>query len=193
MKKHIKHTLLIGSILLLSIVLLSCKEIKDKINEATTTTITTDIVIPIDPLKHVTLSYKIDIPFSDSAIYQITTNEEIKKNLNKITKVKALSIEMKVIAADPSNLNLKTANILIKEPTNTDYFTFAMPANFPLQTDNSYKVTENDTDFSTLNTALNKLGEIQLIAMGALTYPLNKAELELAFIIQVEATVGGNI
>ncbi len=170
----------------------SCKKVKDKINEISTTTITTDFIIPITVINQ--QKDGIDIPFSGSADYIIPGNEDLKKHLKQITKIEVLGFEMRVSEANPDNLVLKSGTFSIKRKNdNPEAFTFSTPANFPLITNSSYSVSENDADYKAFNNIVNDMGNIELICNGIATYNPRNVKLSFEFVIKVQATVSTNL
>ncbi len=177
---------------ILAIQMSSCKKVKDKINEVSTTTITTDFIIPIKLIDQ--QQDRIDIPFSGGANYAIPGNEDLKKHLKQITKIEVLSLEMRVSEANPDDLVLKQGDFNIKKKNdNSVTFNFSTPANFPLTTNSSYQISDNDTDYEALNNIINDLGDIELNGNGIVTYNLRNVKLSFEFIIKVQATVSANL
>ncbi len=170
----------------------SCKKVKDKINEVSTTTITTDFIIPIKVIDQ--QKDRIDIPFSGSADYAIPGNKDLKEHLKQITKIEVLSLEMRVSEANPDDLVLKQGDFNItKKNDNTEIFSFSTPANFPLVTNSSYQIGNDNADYEALNNIINDLGDIELNGNGIVTYNPRSVKLSFEFIIKVQATVSANL
>ncbi len=176
---------------LLAMQMLSCKKVKEKINEASTTTITTNFIIPVKVIDQ--QKNGIDIPFSGSADYAIPANEDLKNHIKQITKIEILSLEMIVSEANPDNLVLKKGDFSIQKKNDTEAFTFSTPANFSLVTNSSYSISENDADYGILNKIVNDLGDIELNCNGIATYNPTRSKLSFKFVIKVKATLSANL
>ncbi len=177
---------------ILAIQISSCKKVKDKINDVSTTTITTDFIIPVKLIDQ--QKDRIDIPFSGSADYAIQGNKDLKAHLKQITKIEVLSLEMRVSEANPDNLVLKQGDFNIKKKNdNTQIFSFSTPANFPLVTNSTYQISDNETGYEALNNIINDLGDIELNGNGIVTYNPRSAKLSFEFVIKVQATISTNL
>ncbi len=187
-----KRLLILLLLPVVTIQLSSCEKVKDKINEVSTTTITTDFIIPVKVIDQQT--DRIDIPFSGSADYAIPGNEDLKDHIKQITKIEVLSLEMRVTEANPNNLVLKQGDFNIKKKNdNTATFSFSTPANFPLTTNSTYQISNDEADYGALNNIISDLGDIAIDVNGIVTYNPRNVKLSLELVIKVQATVSANL
>ncbi len=186
-----KRLLILLLLPILGLHMSSCKEVKDKINEVSTTVITTDFVIPLQVVDR--QKDRIELPFSGSASYVIPGNEDLKDHLKQITKMEVLGLVIRVSKASPNGLVLKSGLFGIKDKNGTDTFTFSTPANFPLETDSEHVTSVNDTDYTVLNNIINDLGNIELNGNGVLLYNIRDPKLSFEFVIKVQATINANL
>lgn len=169
----------------------ACQQIKDNINEATTTHITTDMVIPVKAIE--SSLQKGDITFQCEENYSIAENAELKEHLQSISDIDVIGIEIKIAEAAPENMILKQAHFFLHEPESNDVFTCSTPENFPIATNSVYSINESEANWKVINTIVDNLGDIHLTCNGTVSSEAENATLSLQVVIKVKATVSANL
>ncbi len=172
----------------------SCQKIKEEIKEATTTTVTTNISVPLRVDK-IGIS-----PQGDSSVfnieeqYPISDNQIIQAYKEKIKDVDIVGLQVKVVNANPTDMVLQHAKFILQEVNTTNSFECNITKPFLLTVGNMYVVKETDANWQVINDIIEKLGDIKVRANGVVVCPSDAfVYVDFEFIIKVRATINVEI
>ncbi len=174
----------------LSVYFSSCQKIKEEIQKVTTTTVSTDIAVPVTIDKADIQLQADSTVFDIEKQYQITNNPVINEYKDKIQGVKVVGLKVRVVNADPENMTLRHAKFVLQELNNTTKaYEHNITKPFALTAGNVYIMHETDANWQLVNDIINDLQDIKLRAIGVAGSPSGVfSHIDFEFVIKIKAT-----
>ncbi len=174
--------------------LFSCQKIKEEVAEVTTTTITTNLSVPLLVDEIDETSQGDSIVFNINEQYKLSENPIVQAYKEKIQDLYIIGLQIKVVDAAPANMVLQHAKFVLQRVSNTHSFECNITQAFTLTTDNIYTINETDADWEVVNNILNDLADIKVNANGVAICNSEVFEhINFEFIIKVRATISVDI
>ncbi len=199
--KNLINTKRLSLLFLLPIIMIgffACQKIKEEIAEGvaevTTTSVTTNLSVPLLVDEMNETSQGDSIVFNIDKQYKLSEHPIVQAYKEKLQDLEIIGLQVKVVDAVPSNMILEQAQFILHKVNDTHLFECNITQAFALTTDNIYTINKADADWEVINNILNDLADIQVQANGVAACNSEAFEhINFEFIIKVRATISVDI